>query len=235
MRSFVFFAAGLAATVLAHGAQASTVLAFDDFEGYGPAQANFTGFDDLNVVGSVDYLQNAGIVATPYGTGFVDLDGTAAGTGQLVTDSFAFQAGDMVTFEFDYAGNRQGSVDSLFFGFRSAALFTFQDVTIQNGAVTNTARQLISKSFGTSVANLSPTAPWTHVSFSFTAGGAGSLAAYVGTTSSDARGPLVDNLKLSVDRPVSAAPEPAAWAMMVLGFGGAGAALRRRQGERFAL
>jgi len=230
MRSFVFFAAGVAAALVsAHTAQASTVLGFDDFESYGQAQANFTGFSDLNVVGSVDLLQDAGVVSTPYGSGFVDLDGTAAGTGQLTTDSFAFQAGDIVTFEFDYAGNRQGTFDTLFFGFRSPGLFTFKDVTITNGAVVNTTSQLIASSFGTSVGALSPTAPWTHVSFTFTAGSTGSLAAYVGTTSSDAKGPLLDNLKLSVGGPTSAAPEPAGWALMLLGFGGAGSLLRRRR------
>jgi len=230
MRSFVFFAAcAAAALVTAHAAQAATVLAFDDFEGYGPAQSDFTGFSDLNVVGSVDLLQDAGLVSTPYGTGFVDLDGSAAGTGRLETDAFAFTAGDLVTFEFDYAGNRQGSFDTLFFGFKSPGLFTFKDVTITNGAVVNTTSQLIASSFGTSVGSLSPAAPWTHVSFTFTAGTTGSLAAYVGTTSSDAKGPLLDNLKLSVGGPTSAAPEPASWALMLLGFGGAGSLLRRRR------
>ena len=134
-----------------------------------------------------------------------------------------------MTFEFDYAGNRQGTFDSLFFGFKSPGLFTFKDVTITNGAVVNTTSQLIASSFGTSVGSLSPAAPWTHVTFTFTAGSTGSLAAYVGTTSSDARGPLLDNLKLSVGAPASAAPEPAGWAMMLLGFGGAGTLLRRRR------
>ena len=230
MRSFVFLAAGAAAALLSvQAAQASTVLAFDDFESYGPAQADFTGFTGLNVIGSVDLLQDAGIVSTPYGAGFVDLDGSATGTGRLETDAFAFQAGDLVTFEFDYAGNRQGTFDSLFFGFKSPGLFTFKDVTITNGAVVNTTSQLIASSFGTSVGSLSPAAPWTHVTFTFTAGSTGSLAAYVGTTSSDARGPLLDNLKLSVGAPASAAPEPAGWAMMLLGFGGAGTLLRRRR------
>jgi hypothetical protein len=230
MRSLMFFAAGAAAALLSSSAQAGTVLVFDDFESYGGPTADFTGFNDLNVVGSVDLLQNAGIVATPTGTGFVDLDGSAAGAGRLETDAFAFQAGDKVTFSFDYAGNHQGTFDGLQFGFKSAGLFTFKDVKIVNGAVTNQTGQIISNSFGTSVASLSPAAPWTHVTFSFTAGSAGSLAAYVGTTSNDAKGPLIDNLKLTVGD-MSGAPEPASWALMILGFGGAGAMLRRRGAE----
>lgn len=230
MRSFVFLAASAAAALLSGAAQAGTVLVFDDFESYAGPVADFTGFSDLNVLGSVDLLQDAGIVTTPYGAGFVDLDGSAAGPGRLETDAFAFQAGDLVTFEFDYAGNRQGTFDSLIFGFKSAGLFTFKNVVIQNGAVKDTANNVVSNTFGTSVGNLSPTAPWTHLSFSFTAGSAGSVAAYVATNSNDARGPLIDNLKLTKG-PISAAPEPAGWALMILGFGGAGAMLRRRAAE----
>ncbi len=39
-----------------------------------------------------------------------------------------------------------------------------------------------------------------------------------------------DNIPFSHDTPVSAVPEPAAWAMMITGFGLAGAAIRRRRG-----
>ena len=226
MRWF-FLAAGAVAAALfiANNAQA-TVLVQDDFESYG-AQVNFAGFDALNATdGSVDVLQNAGIVATPYGTGLVDLDGSAAGGGYLRTDLFSFQAGDVVTFAFDYAGNHQGTTDTLMFGFKSPGLFTFKDVTVQRGAVVNTTGSLIGSSFGTS-ASVGALDPWTHVTFSFTAGAAGSLSAYVGTNSNDARGPLIDNFSLGVTR--SAAPEPASWALMLAGFGGAGAVLRSRR------
>ncbi|MEW5687168.1 MAG: PEPxxWA-CTERM sorting domain-containing protein [Pseudomonadota bacterium] len=226
MRTTLMCAASFAAMFLAGSANA-TVLVFDDFEGYG-AQANFTGFSNLNVTdGAVDVLQDAGILSTPYGSGFVDLDGTAAQGGFLRSDFYSFQAGDRVTFSFDYAGNRQGTFDTLNYGFKATALFTFKDAVIQNGAVTNTTSNLISNSFGGSVANLGPTAPWTRLTFSFTAGSAGSLQAFVGTRSQDAKGPLIDNFSLSVDGP-GGVPEPSSWALMILGFGGAGAMLRRR-------
>lgn len=236
MRSYVFIAAAVAVALsCAEAARAATVLVSDDFESYGDqTQANFTGFSDLNVIGSVDLLRDNGPVSTPYGSGFVDLDGNAPGAGQLVTDSFAFQAGDIVTFEFDYAGNQLAATDPLFFGFRSPGLFTFKDVTITNGAMVNKTATIVTGSFGTSAA-IAAANPWTHVTFTFTAGSAGSLAAYVGTTSTDSRGVLVDNLKLTKG-PISAAPEPGAWALMLLGFGGAGGMLRRqRRGPRHAL
>ncbi len=228
MRMFLLATAAVAlAVTIANNADAA-VLVNEDFEGYG-ARANFTDFTQLNVTdGSVDVLQDAGVVATPYGTGFVDLDGSAGDGGYLRTDYFAFQQGDVVTLTFDYAGNHQGTFDSLLFGFKSTGLFTFKDVTIQNGATKNTSSAFIGSTFGTSVNNLSPAAPWTHVSFSFTAGGAGSLSAYVGTSSADTKGPLVDNFNLSVS-PAGAVPEPATWALMIGGFGGAGAMLRRRR------
>jgi hypothetical protein len=48
----------------------------------------------------------------------------------------------------------------------------------------------------------------------------------IGTNSADNVGPLLDNVKLTVDAGV---PEPAAWAMMLAGFGLVGAAMRRRE------
>ena len=49
-----------------------------------------------------------------------------------------------------------------------------------------------------------------------------------GTTSADAKGPLIDNFSLSAAA-VSAAPESLGWAYMLVGFGGAGAILRARR------
>lgn len=46
----------------------------------------------------------------------------------------------------------------------------------------------------------------------------------------DGRGVLLDNVIVNGERaPVAAVPEPAAWALMILGFGAAGSALRRRR------
>lgn len=231
MRSVASAAAFAAALFVSASAQAATtVLVQEDFEGYGAgSQANFTGFADLNVTdGAVDLLTDAGIVATPYGTGFVDLDGSTGNGGYLRTDLFSFQAGDVVTFEFDYAGNRRGAPDSFIFGLRSTGIFSFQNATISNGVTTTTVDNLLSQTLpGLNIANLHGAAPWRRASITFTAGQAGSLSAFVGTDSADNVGPLVDNFKLSVTS--SAAPEPAAWSMMLTGFGAAGALLRRRR------
>lgn len=47
-------------------------------------------------------------------------------------------------------------------------------------------------------------------------------------------GVLIDNLTVTGTKLASAVPEPATWAMMILGFGMAGAALRRRRTAAFA-
>ncbi len=63
-----------------------------------------------------------------------------------------------------------------------------------------------------------------------------------GHTSSLSIGPLPDGVTFNFDAPgflsgVGAAggvPEPGAWALLLLGFGGVGAALRRRRAVAFA-
>ena len=63
--------------------------------------------------------------------------------------------------------------------------------------------------------------------FSFTTASSGSLI-FRELGPSDQQGNILDNISLSV------VPEPASWALMILGFGGMGAMLRRRQGLRAA-
>jgi hypothetical protein len=65
--------------------------------------------------------------------------------------------------------------------------------------------------------------PFTLSTFSFVAGNSGTLQFGLGTHSHDNVGPLVDSVSLDV------VPEPATWALMISGFGLAGAALRRRR------
>lgn len=54
--------------------------------------------------------------------------------------------------------------------------------------------------------------------------GAGSVVRFAATGMSDSLGGYLDNITLT-----TAVPEPATWAMMLLGFGGLGARLRRRR------
>jgi hypothetical protein len=52
-------------------------------------------------------------------------------------------------------------------------------------------------------------------------------------TGSDGRGPILDYMAVDIT-PLGGVPEPATWAMMLLGFGSLGAALRRRRRAVYA-
>jgi hypothetical protein len=75
-------------------------------------------------------------------------------------------------------------------------------------------------------ASLASTAPDLDDTITFTALSAGSLRAIIGTDSNDNIGPLLTAVTLAT---LATIPEPASWSLMILGFGGAGAILRRRR------
>jgi hypothetical protein len=79
-------------------------------------------------------------------------------------------------------------------------------------------------------AAISSRSPWTRYGISFVAGNSGSLTAFVGTSSNDNVGPLLDNFQLTI----GSVPEPSSWVMMILGFGGIGGLVRARRREQTA-
>ncbi len=68
---------------------------------------------------------------------------------------------------------------------------------------------------------------WMHESFTFTADSSTETLSFLahGTPAGVPPFSLLDNVSL---QSVTAAPEPASWALMIVGFGGIGAAMRRR-------
>jgi hypothetical protein len=231
MTSVRVLAATLAAmAALSAGAAQATTLVFDDFESYGAtSHLNFTGFTGLTVTGgTVDYVHEPEYgLSTPYGSGMVDLDGSTLDGGVLHSATFNAHAGDVITFEFDASGNqRNGATDDLQFGFNGSGLL-FTDISFQSPDHSNTfadGTYFLASDFVFPGA----TTPWGHYTFSFTAGNAGQFSAFVGTTSADNIGPVIDNFSLTTTGG-GAAPEPATWAMLIIGFGGVGSALRRRR------
>jgi len=219
----------------------AAVVVFDDFESYQTgSRLNFTGFNDLTVHdGNVDLIVNPDLF-TPYGSYSVDLDGTdrVNGGGVLRTGQFSFGAGDLVRLDFDISGNQRGTPpDDFFYGIETTALTLFKDVTIENAigagfvGIGNLGPGLAAAS---GVQSLVSTSPWTHYGISFVAGNAGTLSAYLGTSSGDFRGPVADNFRLSISAQpdVGGVPEPATWALMLGGFGLAGGMLRLARGRR---
>ena len=72
-----------------------------------------------------------------------------------------------------------------------------------------------------------------HYSFGFTgSGGVQTLSFQVTSPPVDNTDAILDNVSLTLDR--GAVPEPSAWALMLAGFAGAGAALRARRRTAFA-
>jgi hypothetical protein len=184
------------------------------------------------VGGTVDLIgsPNQWGLSTGYESGFVDLDGSTGDGGALFTDVLAFDAGDRVTLEFELAGNQRGNVDDWNYGFETAGgNITFINVKILNAPTSGL--HSFPGVFGTGpalssgIGALAFNAPWTHYSISFKATAGGSLRAFAGTSSADNIGPLIDNLRVDI----TAVPEPATWLMMIMGFGGMGAVLRRRR------
>ena len=72
------------------------------------------------------------------------------------------------------------------------------------------------------------TNPGTTYSFSFVAGGSSTTLSFSEFSDSGAS-PIIDNVLVTGPKAASAAPEPATWALMIGGFGLAGATLRRRR------
>lgn len=216
----------LAAALLAAPAQAASVFSDNfDAENGGASQFNYSSFANFTVSGLVDIIADGSFFNCPGPGSCVDLAGTP-GPGQLVSNiTFAFNAGDTVRLSVDLSGNqRGGSPDDFFLG------FTFADNTpLVNygnnffGTDQIVFPNVLASSISSSGA-VNFTDPFATRSIFFTAGSAGSLIFRIGTNGGDDFGPVIDNVNL--DR--TAVPEPASWAMMIAGFGLAGAALRRR-------
>jgi hypothetical protein len=186
--------------------------------------AAFINFDV--VTGTVDLLAGGnpfGLVGSgTNSTGnVIDLDGSTMAGGTLQTkSSFAFNAGDVVTLSLDVGGNQRTGVDDLFAGFR----FTGAP-GITGATATGFGAPVLSPGMLTGTTNLDFTDPFQVFTISFTATSAGSVSAFVGTDSADNRGPLLDRVTLS--DLAADIPEPASWALIIIGFGGIGGVLRR--------
>jgi len=232
-RAATLAAAALAAMALGvSGAQATQVFSdnFNGLNGGVPADP-YTAFPNFTVLGGSVSLNQGARCAGGSG-GCVGLDGTALNGAEFqMTNGLHYSAGSLVTLTYDIAGNHHDcsvcAADDQYeagFGF-SKLSETLDHVTIDgvDDGTKVTPTGLIEFGDGFAVPLF---APYTSHTVSFIATDSGTVMARFRSFSSDGIGPLLDNVGLTVTGGV---PEPASWALMILGFGATGAALRRRQ------
>jgi hypothetical protein len=212
---------------------------FDGFEGDAPG-LSYTGSALTNWTVGAGYTVDVVSSTNPYGITVVppamgnvlDLDGTP-GPGWIYSNSsFNFNAGDLVTLSFDVGGSQRSSGDDYF------ATGFYMDHTLASdvsgtGLIDLSVLNVGSGEVATAVNIPGATSPlFVSSSISFRALGSGSTSLGVYTTSADNIGPLLDNVRLDI---TSAVPEPATWALMILGFGAIGGMMRGSSRRRTAL
>lgn len=189
-----------AAALMAIGGPASAAVFSDNFESYTTA-LNQTNFGTNWTVtsGSVD-LVGPGLFGELCNTGSKCVDLDGSTSDAGVFASLALNLTGGVTYTAHY------------------------DVAANRRGGTD----LLTVMFGTASAMYTLTSasaldPFTTLALSFTPGTTGSYNLSFSTAGGDNIGPLLDNVS------VVAVPEPATWAMMIIGFGGVGALMRRRR------
>jgi hypothetical protein len=226
LRALILLTVSAAAIASAQGAQASTNLltngGFDDIgagavpEGWGGLTYYTNGAQPGNVllpgwtveVGSVDLTSTAsGWGPADMGPYSLDINGWSAGT---ISQTFDTVAGRTYDVTFAYSRNAAGGADAMIAdlgAFNGAALLGGQEIsTLPNQALYGFPGHML----------------WQHSSFGFTATGATSTLRLQAEIPGNA-GVFFDTVS------VTGVPEPASWALMIGGFGMAGAMLRRRR------
>jgi choice-of-anchor C domain-containing protein len=207
MKRSVLLASILLASAAAP-AQAAELLTNGSFEA-GPAPGGFTtyGTGDTSITGwnilagDVDHIGS--FWAASDGMRSLDLTGVNAGT---IGQSFATTAGLTYRVTFDLWANLDGgTLPRIIYANVGGSDLTFSS----NGGGSNAAPN------------------WVGQAFTFVATGASTNLTFRADplSSGCCYGPALDNVSATA----AAVPEPATWGMMFLGFGVAGAALRRRK------
>jgi hypothetical protein len=213
-----------AAFVASAAPSQATVLFADNFDSYTPALTVTALAPDWTITGNIDLVGQV----NPFGIGScpgvcADLDGTT-GPGNMTTSAIAFAAGKAITVSFDVSGNQRGGGDDDFIASVSFVPANGGSAGAYSGPAAFTSTGFIDMLNGTPyVETISSGRPFLTYSYWFTPVIAGTFTMSFGTTSADNIGPILDNVL------VTQVPEPASWAMMILGLGLVGVASRRRQ------
>jgi hypothetical protein len=165
------------------------------------------------------------------GSYFMGLDSDAQYGGPLTQVITGLTAGRKYVLSFDWAGiqltNRSGpTTDNMF------ACLTSQACTLSYASLSYGSTATVANGQSTGVVAIPSQgfSGWREQSFTFTADSTSDTLTFLafGTPGGEPPFSLLDNVSLT------AVPEPAAWAMMLVGFGGLGAVARRRRCVRVA-
>ena len=218
LKSFIAIAALAAA-----GSANAAVLFSDNFDAH-PTSLAVTSLSGWTVTGNVDVVED-GTYSIGCSGKCIDLDGTT-GPGAILSNQINFVAGRAVTVSFDVSGNqRDGSFDN----FIASVIFTPANggtAWLNSGPADFTETAMINMLSGTPfVESINGDRSFFTYSYSFVANVSGAFQLGFGTLSADNIGPVLDNVLVTQ----AAVPEPATWAMLILGFGLVGATVRRRR------
>ena len=154
---------------------------------------------DVNVVNGTFGSSPTGTNLTPWGNQYLDLIGQS-GSGSI-SQSLTTVVGQAYQFSFNYSHNIFGNLPAASASYSVGGL---------SGLVTHSTG---------SRSNLD----WKGFTGTFTANSGSTLLTFTNVSGGQSDGLLLDNVV------VSAVPEPAAWAMMLFGFGAIGFAMRRKK------
>ncbi|HZZ68552.1 MAG TPA: PEPxxWA-CTERM sorting domain-containing protein [Phenylobacterium sp.] len=238
-------ASAFAAAMAAGAAQAGVVLS-DNFDGEngGVGASPYTGFANFTVTqGAVGLVENGAQQCAGGSGACVNLDASTSSINNTIqTAAFHYTTGAVVSISFDISGNQLGCCDAddqYYSGFRFTGPTTVDDFTSDgfNSGTQSAPGDILG--FETGFPTFS-NETWTTHTLSFVATNSGVVRAYFGSFSSDGEGPLLDNVSVSIDGGSGiganggGVPEPASWALMIAGFGLAGASLRQRRASRLS-
>jgi PEP-CTERM motif len=233
----------IAVTIVAAGpAQAQLSENFDGQNG-GATALNYTSFTQFGVIGvptpvagAVDLIKSGdyGINCAGGSGSCVDLDGSKDIAGTLVSGLYSFNPGDLITLSFDLSGNQRGvgRLDGFFAGFFFINPYNLTSTNATGGVLSpGPFLNFASANYAGTFGNVTPNAPFSTYTLTARTAIGGQLRALIGQDTrqpgaNDNVGPILDNVRLSI---AGAVPEPATWAMMLVGFALIGTSMRRKR------
>lgn len=212
---------------------------FDDFNGEaGGTTAIFQNrLEHFVVAGTIDIIAPDNRLGYSVDSTVIDIGGGLTGGDIQLKDWFRWEAGDTVTISFDISGNqiRPDNPDIPYMQFDFLVEpdengYTFVDVNrfwATGWYETDFGPERLGDYYFMYGTVLEGDQPWVRQTLSFTPLLGGSVKFLFGTLTGGGYGPLIDNFAVDIG-PTAAIPEPASWALMILGLGLAGTGARRR-------